>query len=204
VGNTSRRGQPETFPSVQLIRADGTLDSSFQSASPPIDQILISRNGLFFSPNKIFFFQPNGKILGGVTASEGHTDSVPDPKGKFFAIRWLANGSLDSNFGTNGVTVADMDFYGGRIVSAVPHADGRSSWLMDQDSDRNFFHPNLTVWNVSSHGALKKTHLLFRPDMTRVAGVNGFRLNSDESIDLLVTQTYGLSILHFGRDGAGR
>jgi hypothetical protein len=269
---------PHTFPRLQLFHRDGTLDSTFQGDVPPFGQIFVSRNGLYFSP-PVFFVQSDGKILGGTTASEGHTDRVPDPKGKFLAMRWLANGSLDSTFGTNGVTVANMDFYGGEIVSAVLNADGSGSWLMDQSSTgRDARHRSLTVWNLSSRGALQKTRSWFRPDIsdlglssqitlqadsrilvsgivgvpraatrlkmvryaangsldssfgqagvslpqsTGVAAVDGVRVNSDESIDLVVTQTtgtqqvqgyrgvrtvptYGLKIMHFGPDGTLR
>jgi hypothetical protein len=203
IGGTSRQGHPESFPSVVRFRGDGSPTSGFQGIAPPIGETFPSPSGIFFKATR-FLVLPSGKILGGTTVSQGQTDAVPNPKGRFFAMQWNADGSLDSAFGTNGATSVEMS-PGGSIVSAVLNSDGSSSWLIDEE---HWFpetpQTNLSVWIVTAQGTLQKTATHLRLDISDLglSAVGTLQADGKTLISGIGKLAGGITMARYNNDGA--
>ena len=100
-------------------------------------------------------FQANGKIVAGgyTTNSQGERDSV--------LRRYNTNGSLDTSFGTNGMTVTD--FKGGWNdggLALVAQPDGKIIGVASSYNPQDFTFPYDARWGVArytANGALDKT-----------------------------------------------
>ena len=89
-------------PFILRLNSDGSSDTSFNnSAIGAADPVDISNS----DDVKDLVIQPNGKFLiGGFTRS-----TKSSLNSDYMMIRWNTDGSLDNNFGDNGVVLTDID-----------------------------------------------------------------------------------------------
>ncbi len=109
-GGVGWRYETPTGKDIALLRynSDGSLDTTFDG-----DGIVLTDFGSDEWINTLLL-QPDGKIVGAATANGGD----------FMLIRYNANGSLDTTFGSNGKTILNLG--GFDVASAlVRQADGR-------------------------------------------------------------------------------
>jgi uncharacterized delta-60 repeat protein len=92
------------YPTVYRFNQDGTLDSTFAQAGK--QKIDINSIDYLFNDLKV---TGDGKIVLGLTANQG-TPSNPDFD--FAAVRLNPDGSLDTGFGTNGITTIPVSTLG--------------------------------------------------------------------------------------------
>jgi uncharacterized delta-60 repeat protein len=99
------------------VPAGGSLDPTFGNGAGYVATSV----GTYGSGAEAVLIQPDGKILAAGTADLGTNDAVPPEV--FAVVRYQADGSLDSTFGTSGHAVADFPgaaFQGWRY--SWPHA----------------------------------------------------------------------------------
>ena len=128
----------------------GALDLSFGSGGFVVNDLSPSTDGAID-----VIFQADGKIVAGgyTTNSLGERDSV--------LRRYNTNGSLDTSFGTNGMTVTD--FKGGwndQGLALVAQPDGKIIGVASSYNPQDFTFPYDARWGVArytANGALDKT-----------------------------------------------
>ncbi len=91
-----------TFPVSQVLRynADGLLDTTFDGdgiATTAVSGTAVGNSSVFFD----VVIQPDGKIVAAGNASFGVNQD-------FAVVRYNANGSLDTTFGTGGIVTTDF------------------------------------------------------------------------------------------------
>lgn len=105
-----------TYRNIALARynSDGSLDTSFDS-----DGLVIASTDKTYTWIYAMALQSDGKIiLGGQTYEPGESDQL-------ILIRYNANGTLDTTFGTNGITITSIETEDAYIRSIALQADGK-------------------------------------------------------------------------------
>ena len=109
-----RSGDSSEYFSILRLNSDGTFDTSFGTLGKV--QTLMIGQSLPYS----IALQPDGKILMGgyvLNGSNGYD---------FALVRYLSNGTLDTTFGTNGITITTISaFYGDAIRKVLVQNDGK-------------------------------------------------------------------------------
>jgi hypothetical protein len=135
--------------------------------------------------------------------SQGASDTLPNPAAKFFAMQWNADGTLDTSFGTNGVTSAALASDVGDIYDAVVHSDGSSSWLLDEEHAMGASVHSFSVWNVSAQGTVQKTTPRFAPDLSDVGLSAVVTLQGDGKVVFAGTRRAGgIEMWRYATDGS--
>ncbi|HEX5637920.1 MAG TPA: hypothetical protein VFY78_12580, partial [Gammaproteobacteria bacterium] len=101
-GSSGVSGSGNDFAVLRYL-ADGSLDTSFSSDGITTTAIATS---YFSDKARALVIQPDGKIIAGGFARNA-TDSADD----FAVARFNTNGSLDSSFGTGGITTTTIGGY---------------------------------------------------------------------------------------------
>jgi uncharacterized delta-60 repeat protein len=122
------------FGSTQIYSQDGTLDTTFGNGG----KVLTTVNGTDEKAYSLVI-QPDGKIV-----VAGYTQSA-NSGSDFLCIRYNANGSLDTTFGTNGVATFDIQ----------PNADD-IAYSIDIDNTGKLFLAGYSNNGTDKNGAIIK------------------------------------------------
>ena len=154
VGGTS--GNTAQYFTVARLNSNGTLDNSFGT---------VGKVQTPFAGEESFaqsiVVQTDGKILLG-----GYTVNIPHAK-DFALIRYNANGSIDTGFGTNGKVVTTISDNSDLITSLIVQPDGKIVAGGFTSSENN---PWMCMVRYLANGAVDTTF-----------GVNGIVINNDDN-----------------------
>jgi uncharacterized delta-60 repeat protein len=127
-GFTRESGGPRDYVLVRYA-TDGTLDSGFGTGG-----IVTGGTGGVFIEGHDLFIQPDGKIVVGGRSSGSRKD--------FALARHLGDGSLDPDFGNNGIAYDHFGYgRGGSLEGLALQPDGKivaTGWIVDSPSTRTF------------------------------------------------------------------
>ncbi|MBC7938981.1 MAG: hypothetical protein H7Z19_04330 [Chitinophagaceae bacterium] len=115
VGRTATNAGGTDIAITRHLR-DGTLDPSFGSGGKVITAVAPGRAA---DEGRAVLIQPDGKIVVG-----GYTDATGTDK-DFLIVRYNADGSLDSGFGTGGRTITPIGNSTDQVHALVRQADGK-------------------------------------------------------------------------------
>ena len=154
VGGTS--GNTAQYFTMARLNSNGTLDNSFGTAGKV--QTPFAGEESFAQSIAV---QTDGKILLG-----GYTVNIPHAK-DFALIRYNANGSIDTGFGTNGKVVTTISDNSDLITSLIVQPDGKIIAGGFSSSENN---PWMCMVRYLANGAVDNTF-----------GVNGIVINTDDN-----------------------
>src|SRR5690606_18050336 len=162
-------GEPSPFKvAIARYNPDGTLDTSFGSGGTLLIQV-----GPAKSYARNLALQPDGKIVVGAYTYD-------DVAGDFAVLRLNADGTPDSSFGTNGMTIVDNGSH--EVVDAMAIAADGKIVLAGND------YTNFLATRFNTDGSLDTTF-----------GSNGWAAiafaNSDSQVKDIVFQNDGKLIL---------
>jgi uncharacterized delta-60 repeat protein len=148
VGNGSIPKNPYEKFGLARYNANGSLDSSFGTGGKTATSI-----GNYQDYANAVFVQPDGKIL--VAGTSIHFDKRVNTNGDMALVRYNANGSLDTTFGTKGMVVTTFTKDSSDFATDVTElTDGRivvTGWVSDSAGT------DFALLRLSSTGALDTT-----------------------------------------------
>jgi uncharacterized delta-60 repeat protein len=182
VGRTDAGGVQKTAFAVARYRSDGTLDSGFGAGG-------IVRTDIFGkgAQANAVAVQPDGKIVvAGLAVGASGIDS------DFAIVRYNADGTLDTSFGTGGVVTTDLGTRGDDVRAVAVQPDGRivaagsadedialARYLPDGELDGTFGHGGSTITDLGSDDVANGVALTQAGDIVIAGFTLGPKVNRD-------------------------
>lgn len=142
-----------------LIRynSDGSLDNTFSSDGKVTTSI--GNVGVYganvYNYAKSVMIQSDGKIVVAGYSEDGeHSENGVNSNANFTLVRYESNGSLDSTFGSSGITITDFGSYYEEGNSVVMQCDGK---IVVAGKSHNFTDYDFALIRYNSDGSLDGT-----------------------------------------------
>lgn len=118
------------------INSNGSLDTTFGVNGKVVTDLLVSYSTII----RDILIEPNGKIIvAGIYSFEFD--------GRFCMVRYNANGSIDTSFGSNGLTV-DTNYYASYYFNIARQIDGKII------TAGNVFYPSFIISRYNTNGTI--------------------------------------------------
>lgn len=136
-------GMASGGPFIARYYPDGQPDSSFDKDGYKIYSTNVSFNALAV--------QPDGKIITGATNSDNFFNT------KFQLARYMPDGSADTSFGKNGITVTDFGPHSDVLNTVALQSDGKILAAGRTNLTTDYAKSNMIIARYSADGSLDKT-----------------------------------------------
>lgn len=135
---------------IAKLNSNGTINTTFGASGYTVNFV----NGFTYSMLRNLFVQSDGKLLALGTGAINSTGEA-----SIFSVRYLANGAIDTTYGTNGVRIYDLNpaaVSASVLQNAVLQSDGK---LVLAGYDRNVSTGNYdwVVARLNTDGTLDNT-----------------------------------------------